>query len=82
MAKFEPILVKMTEEEIYDIIDKADAALAKGDEESYYEILKQMPLDPGQADILKDYEGIESLIAYGFNLSEAVETYGEEWLRN
>jgi hypothetical protein len=82
MTELKPILTKMTDEEVDAIMDEASKALDRGDEGSYFQILLKAPLDPGQADVLKQYKGIKGLIASGFNLSAAVDTYGEEWLYN
>jgi hypothetical protein len=82
MTTLQPNLTKLTEEEMKAIMDAASEALERDDDESFFSILKQAPLDAHQADELKNYWGIESLIEGGFNLSEAVATYGQEWLYN
>jgi hypothetical protein len=82
MTELKPNLTKMTEAELDAIMDEAGDALEKGDRDSFYKILRRAPLSPDQADELKRFKGIESLIAAGYNLSEAVEAYGEDWLHN
>jgi len=80
--KLEPILTKVSDEEIKAIMDEASEALEKGvDDETYFAILKRAPILPEQADIIKKFyaDGLQSMIEDGVNFSKVVEAYGEEW---
>jgi hypothetical protein len=82
VSELKPNLKKVSKEELDAIMNEALKALERGDRDSFYKILKRAPLSPGQAYELKRFKGIESLIAAGYNLSEAVAEYGEEWLHS
>ena len=77
-----PFLKKYSQDERFEIVDKAIEALDRGDEDEYDRYCLMLPVNPASANDLKKSVGIEALIASGINLVEAVEAYGEEWLRN
>jgi hypothetical protein len=80
--ELKPFIKKLTQEERDDIFDKAMEALERGDDDEYDRLCYMLPVNPQSANDLKRSIGIEALIASGINLIEAVETYGEDWLRN
>ena len=52
----------------------------KEDSEEAQNLLNEIPILPKSAQIMKNMMGIESVIASGINLYEAVQEYGEQWL--
>ena len=62
------------------LCEQADEALLNDDEETFYELMKKVPLDPHVASAVKDVMGIDYLLNGEFNLSKAVKKYGQEWL--
>ena len=76
----EPNLKRFTEAEIDQIMDKAANLIVSGRKKEADEILHKLPMLPLDAQSLKEMIGIEKMIEYGINLSEAVDTYGYEWL--
>ncbi len=71
---------KLSEDEVSDIIQQANAAWKAGDRKRYRELGKQLPIPPLLADNFKRNFGLAVLLDGGFDLSEAVEEFGEEWL--
>ncbi|MDR1922503.1 MAG: hypothetical protein LBS31_12310 [Candidatus Adiutrix sp.] len=80
--KLKPFIKKLTQEERKELLRKAIEAADRGDDDEYDRLCYMLPVNPQSANDLKRSMGIEALIASGINLFEAVETYGEEWLRN
>lgn len=76
----EPNLKRYTEAEIDEMLDKFAELTLSGKKKEAEEILALIPLLPQGAKILKEEVGIDAMIEYGCNLSEAVEAYGYEWL--
>lgn len=72
----------MTEEEIYALLDAANEADDRGDEEEALRITKLIPLKPILAWTLATQAGYgpERLKRSGLNLSEAEAKYGPNWL--
>lgn len=79
--KPKPFLKRWSDEEIREILHQAYEASERGDQKEYDRLAYLIPIIPGSADDLKRYMGIEALIASGLNLIDAVEAYGEDWLR-
>ena len=77
-----PVLKKLSLKEREEIVDKAVEALDRGDEDEYDRCCCMLPLAPEIANALKESVGLDELIARGINLFEAVEAYGEDWLKN
>lgn len=77
-----PFMKRLSEKERDDIFRKAMEAADRGDDDEYDRLSFMFPLNPQMANDLKRSIGIEALIASGINLIEAVDTYGEGWLRN
>ncbi len=71
---------KFTEAEEDYIMDQARAAWKAGDRKKYRELGKLLPIPPSLADNFKRNFGLAVLVDGGFDLSEAVEEFGEEWL--
>ena len=51
-----------------------------GDEEGYSRLMRSIPMPPYLSKIYKEKVGAEQLIESGWNLSEAEEEFGEDWL--
>jgi hypothetical protein len=77
-----PVIKKLTPEEKDEIFNKAMEALERDDIEECDRYCKLLPADPVMLNILKRSSGIEAVIDSGINLIEAVEKYGEDWLRS
>lgn len=82
VSGLKPNLRRFTEEELDAIDAEAQAAIASGDDAAFDKAIQKYPMMPILANDFKVRHGIEWLIKTGANLSEAVEEYGEEWLRN
>jgi uncharacterized protein HemY len=82
MTELKPVLKKLTEAEIDAIYYEAIAADERGDEDEFNRLMNQVPASASMLQILKEAVGIKDLIASGKNLYNAVEVYGEEWLRS
>jgi hypothetical protein len=52
----------------------------EGKEEEANKLFKSVPLEPEIAKIFKEVYGSDFLIKCGYNLLEANETYGKDWL--
>jgi hypothetical protein len=70
----------MTLEEQADIMYKAVMLRKKGEEEEALRLIKSVPLPPYLAKIGKEVYGADFLVEYGYNLLEADEAYGKDWL--
>ena len=78
----QPFMKKLTEQESDEILRQAMEAVERGDDDEYDRLCYMLPVNPESANDLKKSIGIEALIASGINLIDAVEAYGEDWLRN
>lgn len=78
----QPFLKKLSPEERKEILYKAVAAAERGDDDEYDRLSFMFPVNPQSANDLKKSMGIKALIATGMNLIEAVDEYGEDWLRS
>jgi len=72
----------MTLDEKLTISNKALDLLDAGDQEGYMRLMKTAPMPPYLAKVLKDKMGSDFLIKSGWNLSEADDEFGHDWLRN
>jgi hypothetical protein len=52
----------------------------EGKEEEAHKLIASVPVDPKMAKIFKEVYGADFLIEHGYNLIEANEAYGEDWL--
>jgi hypothetical protein len=83
MQELKPILTRISDEEYRTILSEAVEAMKQdASDDIYDQIAMKLPLSPWLADDMKRTMGIQGLIEAGFNLSRAVEAYGEEWLRS
>ncbi len=71
---------KMTDDEAWELQLRAREVREAGDEDKADEMVKQIPMPPWLARVGKETMGIRFLLDAGFNLSEAVEAFGEDWL--
>lgn len=76
-----PYMKKLSQEERKKILYEAYYASQRGDGDEYDRLCCLLPVHPLLANDLKRSIGIEAVIASGMNLVEAVEAYGEDWLR-
>jgi len=76
----EPNLKEYTEEEISAMVSKGAALLREGKDDEAMEAISDIPIMPEIAQGIKEDEGMDYLIEYQYNLSEAVKKYGKEWL--
>lgn len=72
----------MSIEETKEIMQQVRELRRAGRTEEAFEMAKRIPLDPGFADDIKrwDKKGFQILINEGFNLTDVVAEFGEEWL--
>ena len=70
----------MTLDEKLAISNKALDLLDAGDQEGYMRLMKTAPMPPYLAKILKDKMGSDFLVKGGWNLSEAEDEFGRNWL--
>jgi len=70
----------MTLDEKLSVGVKACSLLEAGDREGYTSLLRTIPMPPYLAKIMKDKMGSDFLIQGGYNLSEAEEEFGSNWL--
>jgi len=70
----------MTLDEKLAISNKACALSAEGDEEGYSRLTRSIPMPPWLAKIMKEKMGVDFLIQGGWNLVEAEEEFGHDWL--
>ena len=76
----EPYMKYYSHEEINKMCLKVADLLASDKHEEADSLLKEIPLLPKSAEIMKRLYGKGHMIASGINLYEAVQEYGEEWL--
>ncbi len=82
MSTLQANLKPMTDKEFEVLTDRLYDLEMAGKKDEAEELKKQVPLNAGMANLLKEDMGIKALIASGLNLSEAVEKYGKEWLNS
>jgi len=70
----------MTLDEKLAISNKACALYEAGDKEGYSRLTRTIPMPPYLAKVYKEKVGVEQLIKGGWNLSEAEEAFGSDWL--
>ena len=82
VIRTEPYIKHYTDEEISKMCVRLSELLIEGkeDSEEAQNLLNEIPILPKSAQIMKNMMGIESVIASGINLYEAVQEYGEQWL--
>lgn len=78
----EPNLREYTVDEAGDLAVKAMELEDQGRFEEAQQVMMQVPLLPGIADIFKRDYGMDYLIEKQFNLSRAVKEFGYEWLKS
>jgi hypothetical protein len=71
-------MTKLTEEQEYEILDKAIDAQKAGDEEEASRLARQLPVPPWLAKAVKEIFGVEYLQGRDLSLAEA--EYGSDWL--
>ncbi len=67
-------------DERMEILEQGIDAYDAGDRKKALAILIQVPLKPGIANAIKSVYGVKYLVDGGFDLSEAIEEYGKDWL--
>ena len=70
----------MTISEKLAITGKAFELLDAGDREGYSRLTRSIPMPPYLAKVAKEKVGADFLIEGGWNLSEANEEFGHDWL--
>ena len=70
----------MTEQEKADIVMRSIELQEAGKKEEALELRRTIPLPPYMAKLIKEQQGTEFLIKYGYNLAEAEVAYGTGWL--
>ncbi len=72
----------MSREETYALLDAADSEFEQGNADAGYAILAKIPLAPSLAMCYATQAGLgpERLKTRGFNLVDAEEKYGRDWL--
>jgi hypothetical protein len=70
----------MSKEDRHKIYNEYAAARDAGDMDKAYSIASRLPLHPGLARVGKKIFGIKYLKEEGFNLKDAVNEFGKEWL--
>ncbi|MDL2259277.1 hypothetical protein LJB99_00140 [Deltaproteobacteria bacterium OttesenSCG-928-K17] len=71
----------MTDDELFTLIQASLAAAKAGDHEEEERLLNELPLHPRIANVAKSIYGPEDLAKQGFNLSMAIEAFGDDWLK-
>ena len=71
---------QLTWEQRIELIDKFKDADKSGNEAEAVKLLRQIPISPWLAKAGKEVFGRDFLIENGYNLSEAEEEYGKDWL--
>lgn len=69
-----------THEESMDVIEQILAAGERGDEAEYKRLIRLFPLPAYLAKFAKEQFGKDYVLNMGFDLSEAEERYGANWL--
>ena len=70
----------MTEEEKDALLAQMNAASQSGDMEKFVELTQKFPVPPEVALAFKNGFGASFVANSGFNLSEAEQKYGKDWL--
>jgi len=70
----------MTLDEKLAISNKALDLYEAGDEEGFSRLIRTAPMPPYLAKVMKDKMGADFLINGGYNLSEAEDEFGSNWL--
>ena len=70
----------MTLDEKLAISCKAAELRKAGDKEGASRLIRSAPMPPYLAKIYKEKVGVKELIESGWNLSEAEEEFGKDWL--
>ncbi len=73
-------MAKYTHEETLDILLRSKAARRRGDVAEASRLSRLPLLAPHLAKSLKEVIGPDALLKEGFDLSEAEEAYGKDWL--
>jgi hypothetical protein len=68
--------------EISQIAHEALELRMQGKVEESRAMLKLIPISPGVAYAIKRREGLDALLARGYNLSEVEAKFGKEWLQH
>lgn len=73
----------MTIERKREIVKEAGSLIKQGKKREGYDMINRLiPMSPMMADDFKRFMGLDFMRECGFNLDDAVEAYGEEWLRS
>ena len=72
--------VIMTNEEKTDLLEQINIARQSDNMEKFLELSKKMPVPPLVAMAYKEGFGADFVANSGFNLSEAEQAYGKDWL--
>jgi hypothetical protein len=70
----------MTIDEKLSISNRAFALIDAGDKEGGINLMKTAPMPPYIAKVIKEKVGVKYLLTSGWNLSEAEEEFGPNWL--
>lgn len=76
----EPNLKYFSKEEEEAVTQQAMALIDQGRNDEADALLDSLPMPAEYLQTLKEYMGVNALIAEGVNLSKAVEKYGQSWL--
>ena len=76
----EPNLKCFSVEEEDNLTQQALLLYEQGREDEADALLDSLPVPAEYLQVLKESEGVSALIEEGFNLSKAVEKYGQSWL--
>ncbi|GAB7140688.1 hypothetical protein RsTz2092_06400 [Deferribacterales bacterium RsTz2092] len=71
---------KLTLDEEMDLAERAVELRKAGKKEEAARLIRQIPMPPRVAMAFKETSGKDFLIRNGYNLVEANERYGENWL--
>lgn len=77
-----PYIKYYSEDEIMEMGFKVVELLKLGKEDESDNLLKEIPLLPKSAQIMKKLYGAKHMIESGVNLYEAVQEYGWDWLND
>ena len=81
VTRKEPYMKYYSREEINKMCLQVADLLSKGKRNEASMLLKEIPLLPKSAKIMKEMFGCKHVIESGYNLIEAVEEFGHEWLK-
>ena len=81
VTRKEPYMKYYSPEEINKMCLQVADLLSKGKRNEASMLLKEIPLLPKSAKIMKEMFGCKHVIESGYNLIEAVEEFGREWLK-